>query len=97
MTQRISEKDLQCAVDRLNRITNSPMTYSDKQADGRFKSNVGHYHLDFAYGGVKLARVTNESGGITLPISMGYESKKDAYYMIHAFINGVESAKEVTP
>lgn len=100
MSERITEKHLQAAVDRLNRMTNSPMTYSTKQSDGRFKANVGHYHLDFAYGGVKLARVCNDGGGITLPIYMGYETKKEAYYLIHAFIRGVEYAsikEEVTP
>ena len=96
MSQRITERDLQGMINRLNRVTNSPATYSDKQADGKFKSNVGHYHLDFAYGGVKLMRTVNESGGVTCPISMGYETKKDAYYMIHAFINGIESTQEVT-
>lgn len=96
MSQRITEKDLQGMINRLNRVTNSPMTYSDKQPDGRFKSNVGHYHLDWAYGGVKLMRTVNESGGVTCPVSMGYETKKDAYYMIHAFISGIESAQEVT-
>ena len=93
MSQRITEKDLNGAINRLNRITNSPATYSDKQENGRFKSNIGHYHLDFAYGGVKLMRTVNESGGVTCPIAMGYETKKEAYYMIHAFINGIESVK----
>jgi hypothetical protein len=95
MSQLITKKDLQGMINRLNRVTGSPDTYSDKQADGKFKSNIGHYHLDFAYGGAKLVRTVNESGGITCPISMGYETKKDAYYMIHAFISGVESTQEV--
>lgn len=93
MTYRITQRDLEGAVNRLNRITNSPATYSDKQADGRFKSNIGHYHLDMAYGGVKLARVVNEGGGITCPISMGYETKRNAYNMIHAYIAGIEACE----
>ena len=90
---RTTQKDLDGLINRLNRITNNPATYSDKQADGRFKSNIGHYHLDQAYGGTKLARVVNESGGITCPLSMGYETKKDAYYMIAAYIAGIEAQK----
>jgi hypothetical protein len=91
MSTRTTQKDLDGLVNRLNRITNSPATYSDKQENGRFKSNVGHYHLDQAYGGTKLARVVNESGGVTCPCSMGYETKKDAYYIIAAFISGIEA------
>jgi hypothetical protein len=90
--QRITEKDLQSAVDRLNRITNSPLTYSDSRSgDGKFKSLVGHYYLDWAYCGVKLVRVSNECGGITTPIYMGFETKREAYHLIHAFINGVDA------
>ena len=93
MTTRTTQKDLDGLVNRLNRITGSPLTYSDKQPDGQFKSNIGHYHLDQAYGGTKLARVCNDSGGISCPLSMGYETKKDAYYMIAAFIAGIEATK----
>lgn len=90
MSQRITIKHLEGLVNRLNRITNSPATYSDKQPDGRFKSNIGHYHLDQAYGGVKLARVVNTGGGIHSPCPMGYETKVDAYAIIAAFIAGIE-------
>lgn len=93
MSQRITQRDLDGLINRLNRITNSPATYADKQPDGKFKANVGHYHLDRAYGGVKLARVYNEGGGITTPCSMGDETKRDAYYIIAAYIAGIEAAK----
>lgn len=93
MTQRITLKDLDLLVGRLNRVTNSPETYSDKQPDGGFKANIGHYHLDQAYGGIKLARVYNEGGGITSPCSMGYETKRDAYRIIETFIAGIEAAR----
>ena len=96
MSTRITQRDLDGLINRLNRITNSPATYSDKQPDGKFKANVGHYHLDQAYGGVKLARVYNEGGGITTPCSMGYETKRDAYGIIAAYIAGIEAC-EVQP
>jgi hypothetical protein len=84
-----TQKDLDGLVSRLNRITESPAEYSTK-LDGVYKANIGHYHLDCAYGGVKLARTITAGGGIRTPVSMGYESKKDAYYIIAAFISGIE-------
>ncbi len=70
------------------------MIYSDKQENGRFKANIGHYHLDQAYSGVKLCRTVNEGGGISCPLSMGYETKSTAYYLIAAFISGIETEQQ---
>ena len=87
---RITIAHLEGLVNRLNVLTGSPLTYSSRE-NGKFKSHVGHYCLDQAYSGVKLQRVVNEGGGVSNPISMGYETKKDAYYIIAAFVAGVES------
>lgn len=57
---RITIKDLQCMVDRINTVTGSPM---QSWTDG--KANVGNYHLDWAYGGVALDRMYNTSGGVS--------------------------------
>lgn len=95
MTTRTTQKDLDGLVARLNRITNSPATYSTMTASGAFCANIGHYHLDQAYGGIKLARTVSEGGGITCPIYMGYETKKVCYGKIAAFIAGIESTQTV--
>lgn len=51
MSERITEKQLQCVVDRINAMTGNPMTPWTRTEKGA-KGNIGNYHLDFAYGGV---------------------------------------------
>lgn len=95
MAHPITTKDLEGVVSRLNKITDSPQTpYSTiAMADGtkKHRANIGNYHLDWAYGGVALHRITNEAGGVTVPIHSGYTTKRDLYNQIHAYINGLLS------
>jgi hypothetical protein len=92
--QRITDKDLEAAVRRLNIITGSPETPYTKQSDGRFKANIGNYHLSYAYGGVCLHRISNESGGVTTPVGIGHVSKRELYGLLNAFINSILSSQE---
>jgi hypothetical protein len=88
---RITEKQLQAVVDRLNRITGSPLEpYIGREAQ------IGCYHLSHAYGGVCLHRMHNESGGVSSPLSTGHVSKRELLGLLHAYINGIESHQEVT-
>jgi hypothetical protein len=89
---RITERDLENVITRLNKITNSPETTYRKE-NGKLISNVGNYHLSGAYGGWKLERICNEQGGVTTPIHSGYVSKRELYNLIHSYINGVLSAQ----
>lgn len=89
---RITDKHLQAIVDRLNRITGSPMT---PYADG--KAQIGNFHLSHAYGGVCLHRMHNEGGGVSSPLSTGHITKRELADLLHAFIAGINFAqKEVT-
>lgn len=92
--QRITDKNLQAVVDRINRITGSPESYSDKQPDGSFKSNIGHYCLDGAYGGVSLHRIFSTGGGCEDVLSCGHVTKRQLYELMHAWIRGYNAAKE---
>ena len=82
-------EDLKRLVNRLNEVTNSPREYMDKETGN---TNVGHFTLGQAYGGVRLERVVNECGAIDIPIAMGYETKKDAYRLINAYLTGIQEA-----
>ena len=49
--QRITRKDLDGAVNLLNRITNNPSDpYSGEH--GKWVANIGNFHISGAYGGV---------------------------------------------
>lgn len=87
---RISIKDLELRISYLNRITGSPETYSTPN-EGKFKANIGHYHLDRAYGGCALHRVDNESGGVDDISRIGYASRKDLYNWINTYISGIQA------
>jgi hypothetical protein len=84
---RVTEKDLQAIVDRINRITGSP---SAPYIDG--KAQIGNYHLSHAYGGVALHRMYNDAGGVTSPLSTGHIPKRELAGLMYAFINGLEVA-----
>ena len=85
MQNRVTEKHLQNIVDRLNRITGSPM----KPYEGN-KAQIGNYHLSHAYGGVCLHRMGNEGGGVSSPLSTGHISKRELQGLLYAFISGIE-------
>jgi len=90
---RITNKDLEAVVRRLNLITNSPteaysmITKGDNL--GKYKANIGSYHLSYAHGGVCLHRMDNESGGVTTPINSGHVSKRELYGLMQAYIQGI--------
>jgi len=86
---RISIKDLEAQVKRINKLTNSPETEYTK-INGKLIGNIGNYHLDQAYGGVKLVRMRNESGGIEEITRTGFTTKRDLYFQLDAIITGLQ-------
>ena len=88
--ERITEKQLQSVVDRINRIAGTPMTPYVKGDDGKYHPQANNYHLDFAYGGVQLVQMCNEGGG-TRNITQGHVSKRELLYLMQAFIAGIET------
>ena len=82
---RVTEKDLMWVVKRLNEVSGNP-TMSHTVVDGKYVVNSGHYHIDFAYGQVKLVQYCNEGGGTRDVTSRG--TKPEIYREIHRFIDG---------
>jgi hypothetical protein len=62
--------------------------------DDNRKILVGHFHIDYAYGGVMLCRTVNDGGGVSSVLSSGHTSKRDLYDQIYAFIRGIELMQE---
>ena len=85
---RITQKDLEVLVERINIATKSPTKSYTKIGD-RYVSNVGNYHLDYAYGGVKLSRMESEGGGISNVSNTGYGTKRELYNWMQAFLSGI--------
>lgn len=93
MTERITQKHLEGMVSRLNRLTNSPSTYMS-DIGGKRVINIGHFHIDSAYGGVNLARTCNDGGGISTPIGGGFCTKRELYEKLYSYIRGIELMQE---
>lgn len=89
--ERITQKDLEYLVKRINEVTDSPMKSWTQTGKGRFTANVGNYHLDYAYGGVKLGRMVSEGGGVTNISDMGFGTKRELYNWMRAFLAGHEA------
>lgn len=90
MAQRITENDLKMVCLRLNKLTGSPeKPYAI--IDGKNKAQIGNYHISHAYGGVCLHRMFNEGGAVTSVLSCGHIPKKELYYLMHAYIAGLEA------
>jgi hypothetical protein len=104
---RITDKHLDALCARLNKLTRSPETKYTRHErikpeviDGKpgqknifwLSANVGHYHISHAYGGVCLHRMSNESGGVTTPLTYGHVPKRELYNAMLAYIAGFEAA-----
>lgn len=90
--QQITKSLLEKAVYRLNIAAETPLTPYTKGADGKHHANAGNYHLEWAYGGVALAQMV-PGGGCSRPIDMGFETKRTAFEIIHAYTNGLDAGK----
>ena len=86
---RITQKDLEYLVKRINEATNSPETSYQTTSKG-YKGNIGNYHLDYAYGGVKLVQMVNYGGGIREISRGGFGTKRELYNWMQAFLSGME-------
>jgi len=92
MTYRITEKMLKRKVDLLNELTGNPAE-SWTKGDNGFKANIGNYHLSFAYGGVSLNQMMNDGGGVTDIFNAGHMPKRELFYRICAYCDGIETGQ----
>lgn len=84
----ITKRHLQAKVDTLNKMLDRPATAFTRSADGNLRGNVGHFSLDYAYGGVRLVEMTNEQGG-EHDVLHYRGTKREMAAMIDAVIAGV--------
>lgn len=61
----------------------------DHPFEQRSVSSIGRFYIDRAYGGVALFRVMNEAGGVDDVFRSGHVSKRDLYYRMQAYIDGL--------
>lgn len=93
MQDHVTLKKLYSLVDEINKKTGSPTASYTRRADGSFVANIGNYHLDRAYGGVQLVRMSNNGGGIQVISRDGLSHKRTLYNWMTAFLQGLDTAK----
>lgn len=87
---RITDKDLQAVVNRINRTTNSPSESYTKDEVGKYNACIGNYHISYAYGGVSLHRMMSEGGGVNDVFNSGHIPKRELYERMQAYLRGIE-------
>ena len=87
MSSRITKQHLQNVLDAINLAAGQKVKPWAQDETGRYRSNVGTYVLDWAYGGVALSQLTNESGGERDITKRG--TKRETYHLMHAFLDGL--------
>ncbi len=88
--ERITQKDLKYLVGRINEATGSPAAqYTRDSTTDKFTANIDNYHLDYAYGGVKLVQMVNGGGGIREISKGGFGTKRELYNWMQAFLAGM--------
>ena len=79
---RITNKDVEFQLERLNKLTNNPTEYwTDK------KANIGNIHTRGQYGYTNIMQTVNEGGGCK-DLASGL-TKREAYQWIRAAIEGI--------
>ena len=88
---RITDKDLEAVVNRINRLLDKPQEPYTRDSEGRFRANIGNYHISGAYGGKALHCMCNEGGGVSDVFGRGHMPKRELYELMHAYIKGIEN------
>ena len=87
---RITSKHLIGQVNRLNKVTNSPLEPNSVK-NGVKSANIGHYYIDIGYVGVSLERIVKANGAAEDIFRNGHMSKRQLYDRIDAYLLGIES------
>jgi hypothetical protein len=91
---RVTDKNLQAIVDRINRMTGSPADPWSTLDNGQYVSNIGSYCLDHGYGGVALHRIANTAGAVNDVLRIGHVSKRELQDALFAYIEGIYAGQE---
>ena len=90
---RIRMNELEAVVRRINQVAGTPEQPYIKEGD-KYVAQIGCYHLSGAYGGYALHQMVNESGGCRDVLRSGHMPKRELYERMHAFVEGLVTAKE---
>lgn len=93
MSERITIKQLEGLCETINRVQGLPLAPYTRHDDGRFTPNAGAYHIGQQYGGCSLDRMSDRQGCTGISTVIGTTTKRDLYYRMHAFLDGLMAVK----
>ena len=85
---RITKEQLENQVLLLNEFTGQ-----NKEMFSKDGANIGHYYIDYSYGGVKLEQIVNNSGACR-EITNYRLTKRELYYVLHSMNNLLRNSKD---
>lgn len=99
---RITIKHLRARCAELNRLAGNPeqvwTSHDVLRPDGttytQNRAHIGSYVLDCAYGGYRVCRIVNESGGEATVAPSGYASARECLTALDALVYATRNAKE---
>lgn len=91
MTTRITRAHLDAKASTINSMTKSPSEPSN-MVNGKYRANVGNYHISGAYGGYCLHRMCNESGGVSDVFDCGHIPARQLAALMSAYTAGLYDA-----
>lgn len=92
MTNRITRSHLDAKAATINSMTKSPAERSCT-VDGKYRANVGNYHISGAYGGYSLHRMVTEGGGASDVFDCGHIPARQLAALMSAYTAGLYEAK----
>ena len=96
-SNRVTEKQLQAVVDRINRIMGTPLQPYGENINGRCNPQANCYHLSFAYGGAALHCMSDKAGCTGVRDIFGYHMpKRELMEKMQAFISGIYEKQELS-
>lgn len=85
--ERITEKQLEAIVLRLNRAMGRPETpYTD--IEGKYTANIGNFHLYNAYGRIGVHEMATDGGGVRRVVDLG--TKRETAEALWNILKGIE-------
>ena len=95
MTNKITRSFLEAKARTINSMTNSPLE-SSSMVDGKYRANVGNYHIGGAYGGYCLQRMATEGGGCSDVFDCGHITARQLAALMSAYTAGLYDATKIT-
>ena len=88
---RITQKDLEVLVKRINTVMGTPLQpYAKNEETVRHEPQANCYHLSYAYGGVSLHKMSSKPGctGVS-SITSYHMPKRELYDYMQAYLSGI--------